>query len=164
MCRCEQIYPTIASRHTRSADPMQRLARSGCALLFVERWYLYLVSSHVVIGKAFRCFHVPFVALYILATLSMLPVMKNIPSGDHAKSYISEPLLDLHIVLTLHVSTSSCASSPNVELCAGFSEGTQRRTLPSSPAVASISPVVGQHTSSRAGLVAAYLADTTVRH
>jgi hypothetical protein len=120
---------------------MRRPVRSGCALLFAERWYLYLVSLRVSINRAIRRFRVPFVALYILATLSMLPVMKNIPSGDHAKSYISEPLLDLHIVLTLQVSTSSCASSPNVELCAGFSEGTQRRTLPSSPAVASISPV-----------------------
>ena len=153
------------SQHTRLADPMQRLVRSDCALLFVERWCLYLVSSrNNTIDEAFAGFNVPFVALYILATLSMLPVMKNIPSGDHARSYISEPLLDLHIVLTLHVSTSSCASSPNVELCAGFSEGTQRRTFPSSPAVASISPIAGQHSNVRVSLVAAYLEDTIVRH
>lgn len=164
MCRYERICLRTALRHTRSADPMRRLVRSGCALLFVERWYLYLVSIQTSIDRAIRCFRVPFVALYILATLSMLPVMKNIPSGDQARSYISEPLLDLHIVLTLHVSTSSCASSPKVELCAGFSEGTHRRTLPSSPAVASISPVAGQRTIPWTDSVAAYLVDTSVRH
>jgi hypothetical protein len=67
----------------------------------------------------------------------MLPVMKKTPSGDHARSYISE-VLDLHIVLTRHVSLSS---SPSSKLCVvWFSAGTQSRTLPSSPAVASISP------------------------
>ena len=59
-------------------------------------------------------FGIPLVALYIRATLSMLPVTKNVPSGDHAKSYISDPLLDLHIVLTLQCSKSSSPSSPKL--------------------------------------------------
>lgn len=69
----------------------------------------------------------------------MLPVMKKIPSGDQARSYISDPD-DLHIVFTLHTSFSSPASSPIRACRAGFSEGTQSKTLPSSPAEPSISP------------------------
>lgn len=42
--------------------------------------------------------------------------------------------------LTLQLSLSSRPSSPNVGVWLWVSEGTQRRTFPSSPAVASISP------------------------
>jgi len=83
----------------------------------------------------------PVEAFQTRAMLSILPVMKKTPSGDHAKSYISDPM-DLHICLSLHVSLSSSSSSPNA--VAGFvppSDGTQRITVPSSPADASISPI-----------------------
>ncbi|KAI7197813.1 hypothetical protein KC363_g143 [Hortaea werneckii] len=109
------------------------------ALRFAEHMCLYEVSMIRSSEEADKV-RSPFVALYIRATLSMLPVMKNCPSGDQARSYISEPLLDLHIVLTRQCSTSSCPSSPKLELRAGFSEGTHSSTLPSSPAVASSSP------------------------
>lgn len=81
---------------------------------------------------------IPVWALNILAVLSTPPVMKYIPSGDQARSYISAPVDDLHICLTLQVSLSSAFSSPRVVI--DVSEGTHRRTFPSSPAEASISP------------------------
>ena len=68
--------------------------------------------------------------------------MKKTPSGDHAKSYISAPVDDLHMCFTLQVSLSSAFSSPSA--VAGMSEGTQSRTLPSSPADASVSPAICQ--------------------
>ena len=68
----------------------------------------------------------------------MLPVTKNVPSGDQARSYISDPLLDLHIVFTRQCSTSSWPSSP--KLAVGNSDGVRSRTLPSSPAEARSSP------------------------
>jgi hypothetical protein len=94
--------------------------------------------------RSLRHLDQPLEALYILATLSMLPVMKNIPSGDHARSYISDPVLDLHIVLTRQCSTSSLSSSPRADCNAGFSDGVHSSTLPSSPADASSSPL-GHH-------------------
>src|SRR5436305_15299933 len=46
---------------------------------------------------------VPVCELSIRAMLSMLPVIKNSPSGDQARSYISEPI-DRHMCFCLHVS------------------------------------------------------------
>ena len=68
--------------------------------------------------------------------------MKKTPSGDHAKSYISAPVDDLHMCFTRQVSLSSAFSSPSA--VPGISEGTQSRTLPSSPADASVSPATSQ--------------------
>lgn len=73
------------------------------------------------------------------AILSMLPVMKNIPSGDQAKSYISDPE-ERHMCLMRQVSLSSRASSPKAGVWEWVSDGTQSKVLPSSPALASISP------------------------
>src|SRR5689334_2777675 len=75
--------------------------------------------------------------------LSMLPMMKCTPSGDQARSYISAPL-DRHICFARHASLSSTPSEP--KWVGAASLGTQRITLPSSPAEASISPV-GRATS-----------------
>ena len=72
------------------------------------------------------------------AMLSMLPVTKKTPSGDQAKSYISEPD-DRHMCFIRHVSLSSKASSPNAWVWEWVSEGIQSSVLPSSPALASIS-------------------------
>jgi hypothetical protein len=85
---------------------------------------------------------IPVEVLYILAILSMLPDKIKVPSGDHARSYISEPI-DLHMCFTLHVSLSPSPSSPNAP-CSWFSEGTHIKMLPSSPALASVSPL-GAH-------------------
>lgn len=85
-------------------------------------------------------FNIPVDALYIRAILSMLPVMKNDPSGDHARSYISA-IMAPHIFLTLHVSNSSDLSSPKADVCELLSAWVQRITFPSSPALARTSPV-----------------------
>lgn len=65
--------------------------------------------------------------------------MKNTPSGDHARSYISDPD-ERHMCFIRHVSLSSLLSSPNAGPRVWVSEGTHRSVLPSSPALASISP------------------------
>ena len=67
--------------------------------------------------------------------------MKKMPSGDQDRSYISAPLCERHICFTRQVSLSSwLLSSPRL-LCNGwFSAGIQSSTLPSSPALAKISP------------------------
>ena len=76
----------------------------------------------------------------------MLPVMKKTASGDHARSYISEPD-ERHMCLIRHVSLSSKASSPNICALLCKSEGTHNSVLPSSPAVANISPDIVQCSS-----------------
>ena len=63
---------------------MQRLAHNGCVLLSVEQFDLLNVS-HMLRSVPLRSL-IPVEALYILATLSMLPVTKNVPSGDQARS------------------------------------------------------------------------------
>lgn len=65
--------------------------------------------------------------------------MKKTPSGDQARSYTSEPE-ERHMCLIRHVSLSSIAFSPNTGAAPWSSEGTHNSVLPSSPAVASISP------------------------
>ena len=107
----------------------------------------------------------PVCALYILAMLSMLPVMKKTPSGDQAISYISEPI-DRHMCLTRHVSLSSNPSSPNVAGCVWFSDGTQRRILPSSPALPRSSPKIEGLDNGTVAVVClyAYLEDTIGLH
>jgi hypothetical protein len=75
------------------------------------------------------------------ATLSILPVMKNEPSGDHARSYISA-IVAPHIFFTLHVSRSSDLSSPKAAVCDAGSACVHSITFPSSPALASTSPVL----------------------
>lgn len=83
-------------------------------------------------------FRLPDCASYIRAELSIAPVMKYLPSGDHAKSYISAPVEVRHICRILHVSLSSTWSSPMAVV--GTSDCTQSSTFPSSPADASSSP------------------------
>ena len=83
-------------------DPKLLLARNGCALLFVEPFVLIRGQNGYFSSK--NAPDLPLEALYMRATLSMLPVTKNMPSGDHARSYISAPLLDLHIVLIFQCS------------------------------------------------------------
>lgn len=116
---------------------MLPLARSDCALLSAEQVCLGTIRHEVVYPPSK---HSPVEALYIRATLSILPVTKCRPSGDHARSYISDPVLDLHIVFTRQCSRSSDVSSPKVVCRAGLSEGAHSSTLPSSPAEARSSP------------------------
>lgn len=80
------------------------------------------------------------------ATLSMLPVMKKVPSGDQARSYISDPE-ERHMCFTRQVSLSSSPSSPKAVVRTWVSDGTHRSVLPSSPALASISPVAREPSS-----------------
>jgi hypothetical protein len=76
----------------------------------------------------------------------MLPMMKYVASGDQARSYISAPE-DLHMCFVRHVSLSSKSSLPSVGWWC--SAGTHKMTLPSSPAEARVSPIVGEQMVSR---------------
>ena len=83
---------------------------------------------------------IPVWALYIRATLSILPIIKYMASGDQAKSYISAPE-ERHICLTLHTSSSSVPSPPNAGIAVFPSSNDHNITFPSSPADARTSPV-----------------------
>lgn len=124
------------SLQTRLRDPMPLLEHSGCALQSVESSPLRSLAMNPRANGAFT----PVCALKILAVLSTPPVIKYTPSGDQARSYISAPLDVRHICLILQVSLSPACSSPIGAMDA--SAGTHSRTLPSSPADASISPKI----------------------
>lgn len=106
----------IESQRTHLRGPKLRLEHNGYALLFVEPFVLANSQQVNCIEQARVRLGLPLWALYMRATLSMLPVMKKIPSGDQARSYISEPD-ERHMCLTRQVSLSSSASSPNVGAC-----------------------------------------------
>lgn len=98
------IDQMTVSLSIRSAGPKPRPARSGCALQFVEQWSLVYVNGDPGLEIILTS---PVCASKILATLSILPATKKLPSGDHARSYISLPEGDRHIRLTCQVSLSS---------------------------------------------------------
>lgn len=109
------IGPRTVLRGIRLEDPMRLLAHSGYAPLSVVQWSLYRVNWPQLEKQNTPA---PVCASKMRATLSMLPATKKLPSGDHARSYISLPEGDRHIRLTCHDSLSSCESSPyDFETC-----------------------------------------------
>lgn len=91
--------------------------------------------------------------------------MKYEPSGDQARSYISEPE-DRHMCFVRQLSLSSKPSLPKAGLL--DSEGTQMMTFPSSPAEARVSPENGLVRSLSAGVsgreTRKYFSETTGQH
>lgn len=118
---------------------MPPLGHSGCARRSGVSVYLSYPVSYARKQQGSGPSPLPVAALYILATLSMLPMMKYEPSGDQARSYISEPD-DRHMCFVRQLSLSSKPSLPKAGLL--DSEGTQMMTFPSSPAEARVSPEI----------------------